>query len=183
MNRKKGLLLGVLLVALAVLGVSQLVVGKEKEIISAEEMKKILESRYAGEVGLITLVENGSQDLYSSTLQGSNGVYQIGTDAYSGQILHIIPLKVDRAQETQLEEPTQPEQPPRAQANQSTGISLDQARAIALQQVEGRFESIEVEEVNGALAYEVELETPDNQEVKVQVDAYTGSVLSVLWED
>lgn len=183
MNRKVGLYLGVLMVVLVVFGVSQLTAGKEEEIITADEMKKTIESRYAGEVISIELVEEGGKNRYSSMLQGANGIYQIRTDAHSGQILQLIPLKMKPADSTQTEKPAEPEKTPPKQANQNTGISLDQARAIALEQIDGTFDGIEVEEVNGALAYEVEIDTADHQEVKVQVDAYTGRVLSVVWED
>jgi len=40
-----------------------------------------------------------------------------------------------------------------------------------------------VEERRGSTVYEVEINTTQEQDVKVEIDPLTGQVLSILWED
>ena len=233
-RRTRLLIVTLLLVAIAVAGMIQLAFGQQEEMISQEQMTEMIESRYVGEVTSIALAEEAGKEVYRSTLRGHNGAYQIEADAFSGQIVRIMPLEVASAkptgqqpseqanQSTGQQGSNQPSpstgQQPSSQPNQSTGqqpgnqptqpsgeqpsvqpspppdqentgavpktpVSAEKAEAIALMQINGTVDGIELEDVNGTLVYEVEIETPDDDEVKVQVDAYTGQVLSVLWED
>ncbi|MDR7319139.1 PepSY domain-containing protein [Brevibacillus nitrificans] len=184
-QRKNMWLLLVLLVLLLVIASVQLwTADKEENQIPRDTMKKTLESRYAGSVTSIVLVDEAGKAAYKSVLQGKTGTYEIRADAYSGHILHISPLQI-HVNHPSEPTPVKPSDPanPQSSENAVYGISLEQAKAIALKQVEGVFYGIEIEEVGGVAVYEVEVDTPNGQEVKVQVDAHTGVVLSVLWED
>ncbi|WP_078382421.1 PepSY domain-containing protein [Sutcliffiella halmapala] len=66
-------------------------------------------------------------------------------------------------------------------------ISIAKAKDVALKEVQGIVDDIELERENGAYVYEVEIE-PENQgtdddDVTVYVDAVTGKVLYVEWDD
>jgi uncharacterized membrane protein YkoI len=66
-------------------------------------------------------------------------------------------------------------------------ISIAKAKDVALKEVQGTVDDIELERENGAYVYEVEIE-PENQgtdddDVTVYVDAVTGKVLYVEWDD
>ncbi|WP_053073894.1 PepSY domain-containing protein [Bacillus sp. LL01] len=72
-----------------------------------------------------------------------------------------------------------------AGANEAV-ISIAEAKEIALKEVSGKLDDIELERDNGKLVYEVEIETAqngDDDEVTVYVDAITGKVLYVEWDD
>jgi uncharacterized membrane protein YkoI len=180
-RRNTLLLLGLLTLVIVIVSVQLLAAGKEDDRITREAMIKTLESRYAGSVTSILLVDEAGQTVYKSTLQGKNGTYQISSEAHSGRIMHITPVHINAKESGELTQATPAK--PQSQENAAYGISLDRARVIAMEQVEGVFDGIEVEEVSGNAVYEVEIDTLNGQEVKVQVDAYTGKVLSVLWED
>ncbi|MEN2466429.1 PepSY domain-containing protein [Ornithinibacillus sp. JPR2-1] len=59
-------------------------------------------------------------------------------------------------------------------------ISLEEAIEIALAEHHGYVESIELERKRGKVYYEVDFENPD---VDVYIDASTGEVLRVNWDD
>lgn len=59
-----------------------------------------------------------------------------------------------------------------------TVISEAEVKKIALQQFSGVIEDIDLEEDNGRLIYEVEIENGD-REAEVEIDAYTGEVILI----
>lgn len=65
-------------------------------------------------------------------------------------------------------------------------ISIDEAIGIAKKEAPGKLEDIELERENGKLVYEVEIENfenGDDEDVTVYIDAITGKVLFVEWDD
>ncbi len=65
-------------------------------------------------------------------------------------------------------------------------ISIGEAKGIAKKEVPGELEDIELERENGKLLYEVEIknhQNGDDDDVTVYVDAITGKVLFVEWDD
>ncbi len=65
-------------------------------------------------------------------------------------------------------------------------ISIDEAIGIAKKEAPGKLEDIELERENGKLVYEVEIENfenGDDEDVTVYIDAITGKVLYVEWDD
>jgi len=64
-------------------------------------------------------------------------------------------------------------------------ITVEQAKETALKEVDGILDGIELEREYGQLVYEVEVETAQNgdDDVTVYVDAITGKVLYVEWDD
>jgi len=66
--------------------------------------------------------------------------------------------------------------------NQNSIISQTGATAIAEKAVNGRMVEIEKDEDDGLIKYELELKT-DRGEAEVEIDASTGKVLEVEWDD
>ncbi|WP_078427842.1 PepSY domain-containing protein [Alkalihalobacterium alkalinitrilicum] len=66
-------------------------------------------------------------------------------------------------------------------------ISIDKAKEIALNEVHGTIDDIELERENGSLIYEMEIETDgrygDDDEATIYIEALTGKVLYVEWDD
>lgn len=190
MNRRSGMLtFCVLLVVAAIFCVQQLAAGKQEKKMTSSELKKALESRYAGTITSFSLTQVASKDVYVSTLENHVGTYQINAEAYTGQVTQLMVLAVKPAVPAEQDnssvktEGQTTQFPSKTSKNPKSGISLDEAREIAMTQVEGTFEGIEVEERRGSTVYEVEINTTQEQDVKVEIDPLTGQVLSILWED
>lgn len=70
------------------------------------------------------------------------------------------------------------------QQDVSAMIGVDKAKAIALNEVNGTIDDIELEREDGLYVYEVEIERDNNDDddVTVYIDAITGKVLYVEWD-
>lgn len=58
-----------------------------------------------------------------------------------------------------------------------------EATKIARAQVNGEVDDVDLETIGGVLYYIVEVETADEKEATVQINAITGEVKSVSWDD
>ncbi|MBS3139216.1 PepSY domain-containing protein [Candidatus Woesearchaeota archaeon] len=61
-------------------------------------------------------------------------------------------------------------------------ITESEARYIALREVGGRVTDVEVERRNGQIVYEIEIKK-NGEEADVHIDATTGYIVSIEWED
>jgi len=69
-----------------------------------------------------------------------------------------------------------------------TFITLEKAEEVALKEVKGTVEDVELDRENGSHVYEIEIDTgkkngDDDEDVTVYVDAVTGKMLYVEWDD
>ena len=67
-------------------------------------------------------------------------------------------------------------------AKQAT-VTEEAAIKIALEQVPGTVEEVELEDENGTIVYEIEIRAEDGAEQEVDIDATTGDVVKVEAED
>ncbi|EJL41790.1 hypothetical protein BAG01nite_12380 [Brevibacillus agri] len=185
-------MIGLALVAGAVFGVSQLAAGEQDKKRTSEEITKSLEARYGKAKTAFELTTEDGREVYAGTVENQTGTYRVQADALTGQVTHITllsakprpqPASAETAPQTAEEGGSRPASPAPTSEIAKSGISLDRAREIALQQVAGTFDGIEVEQKDGMAVYEVEVVTAENREVKVAVDPLTGQVLSIMWED
>ena len=66
--------------------------------------------------------------------------------------------------------------------NTKTILSLDEVKKIALQEVDGVVEEIELERESNTAVYEVDIEK-DNIDYDLHIDAYSGEIYSVDRDD
>ena len=60
-----------------------------------------------------------------------------------------------------------------------TGLTEEQVIAIALMEVPGEVQEVDLEREDGMLVYEIEILTADGTEMEVEIVASTGDVLEV----
>ena len=65
----------------------------------------------------------------------------------------------------------------------ATGLTEEQAVAIALMEVPGEVQEIELEREDGMRVYEIEVLSAEGVEIEVEIDAGTGDVLEIEAED
>jgi hypothetical protein len=58
-------------------------------------------------------------------------------------------------------------------------IGMKRAREIASQQVQGKFKSSELEKEHGKWIYSFDILSKDGKIMEVEIDAYTGAVITV----
>ncbi|MDR0136895.1 PepSY domain-containing protein [Metabacillus idriensis] len=132
----------------------------EKEpALSVAEAKKLAEETYSGNVQTMTL----QGKTYSITLLTKTEEIKVEMNADSGEI--------KSEDKSSIEKTKQP-----------VKLTEEQAEKIALAEVKGKIEDIDLEEEDGSVFYEVEIES-GQQEATIQIDAFTGKILSVAIEN
>lgn len=150
--------------------------------LSKKEAEKLIETRYKGKV--TKLDQEGG--LYNIEMVREDVLYSIKLSLSSGEV-----VSIDKTGNTQTpsEVPPAEEQPVPPQTNGGDGngtastITEDEAVGIALQQVAGIVDDVELETEDAFPYYLVEIDTNDEREADIQIHAITGEVLSVSWED
>jgi hypothetical protein len=90
MNPKKIIFLIIFLIVLSVIvEVQQIVVDREKKMLTSAEIKRSIQTKYLGDIKDIKLNKIAENKMYVIDLHGQNRVYSLKVDAYSGEILYL----------------------------------------------------------------------------------------------
>lgn len=154
--------------------------------LTEEEASNVVLEKYPGEI--VKMVKINSE--YLIDIQLKTGVYFIKIDAKTGDILSLELLKKEE-QVTPPPVPTEIEttQEPIPKAPDTNKIITEQeAIVIATDHIKGIVDDdVEFYHPSGKTPYylvEVEIETEKkDREATVQIDAYTGTIKSVNWDD
>ena len=145
----------------------------EKIFLSTDEVEKIALQEVDGILESIELEKESDKVIYEVDIEKDNIDYDLDMDAYSGEI-----YSVDRDDDNNDDDANLS----KGDQNQNSIISQADATAIAEKAVNGRMVEIEKDEDDGLIKYELELKT-DRGEAEVEIDASTGKVLEVEWDD
>jgi uncharacterized membrane protein YkoI len=208
MGKGKKIIIGaaiLLVVMIAVWQISNVMTSAQP--LTAEEATQKVQELYAGD---IVNVKEGT-DLYFITIELETGTYEIEIDRESGDIGSMTRTKQGVASNEgtqkepsteQTENPSNPsqEEPTQSQENQESPPAADssskanpevpkqltekEAIEIALKQLNGEVDDVEIEESNGQTYYMVEIEREGEEaEATIRINAISGEVMSVIWED
>lgn len=131
-------------------------------VLTEEEIKQKLASEMAGTISTIKKTELNGEPYYEATVQEGNKETRVTVNGRTG--------KIEKAETVKKEEPAK-------------RLTAEQAAAVAVKEVGGEADDVELKTVNGRAYYFVEIETGDDREAIVQIDAITGAVQSVTWDD
>ena len=134
------------------------------EILSKQEVQKLVQDRYQGTVIQLTLTDQQ----YDIELEKDDNLYKIRLDALSGKVLAF--TKKGSSTTTTINDPTK-------------RLTEAEAREIAKEQVNGSVDQIWLETNGEQTYYLVQIKTNDDREAIVQIHAITGNVVSVTWDD
>ncbi|MGD6781912.1 PepSY domain-containing protein [Sutcliffiella horikoshii] len=124
--------------------------------------------------------ENGRL-VYEIEVKNDEYEFEFKVDAENGEI-----IKEEREERRGQKAATGENGNTENAAKDEAVISIGEAKGIAKKEVPGELEDIELERENGKLVYEVEIknhQNGDDDDVTVYVDAITGKVLYVEWDD
>lgn len=85
-------------------------------------------------------------------------------------------------QDNQPKKKSTESKPKKKESEKKAVIDMNKAIEIALEQFPGVVDEVELEEEDGRLIYEVEIEG-DGEEAEFQIDAYTGEIIVIEIED
>ncbi|WP_338449197.1 PepSY domain-containing protein [Niallia oryzisoli] len=155
------------------------------DVLTKQEAQAITEERYTGKVNKIHQKNN----LFVMELEKSTGIYEIIINRETGEVASLKQIK--QKDETMIPEeqpkpvePTKSSEPPvQDEGNVSKSLTEEEAATLALEQVAGTVDDVELENVNGITYYFVDIETTDGREAIVEINAITGEVKSLTWDD
>ncbi|URN95816.1 MAG: PepSY domain-containing protein [Candidatus Pristimantibacillus lignocellulolyticus] len=145
--------------------------------ISSERAQQLALTAVQGKVKSVELEHDDGITYYDFDIVKNKQEYDVHIDAYTGETLKV---KIDDDKET-----VQQQKPANTATNNTTNkkmISAKEAATIAANHVKGTVQSTDKDTDDGIHLYEVEL-TTSRGEVEVDVDAYTGKILSVDYDD
>ncbi|WP_339148578.1 MULTISPECIES: PepSY domain-containing protein [unclassified Sutcliffiella] len=159
--------------------------NKTEALASEAEVRELVESQYRGSI--ITSMQQ-KEESFEVFMENDMGEYQLMVDGRSREItsLKLMNRKEDAGggepgsgkQEPGGEEP----QDPAEEKPAPSMLSRDEAIEIALNEVPGKVDDVELDEDNGVKVYEVEIEVDEDSEATIIINAYTGEILSLTWD-
>lgn len=126
-----------------------------------EEIREIISSEVTGELVSFEKISEGGKSIYKAIVMEKEQKTILKVDAHSGEIL----LRKTEGK-------------PNANV-----LTEDDASKIALKNVKGFVDDIDLETTDDLTYYLVEVETEDEREAIIQIHAITGNVLSITWDD
>ena len=180
--RMRWLVAGVLLLALAAMaGILLLRSGQEPAttLTSSEVSERVL-GQYGGEIVRLDRLS----DSYRLTLETERGIYELLLGS-GGETRSIRRLEAYELPGTGGDPGETPGGAPEQPGGETPSLPLTEQEAIkvALGQVFGKVEDVELRSAGGERYYLIEIETPQGREADIQVHAITGTVMSVTWDD
>ncbi|MED4018687.1 PepSY domain-containing protein [Sutcliffiella cohnii] len=142
-----------------------------KNVISLTELNEIIHRTIDGETVIVSVLLNDESNVYRVEGHQMDGSFFMEVDAFNGALLL---YRVADELETEIKEPE----------TEQTLLTEEEAIVIALSNVEGEIDDVELIQQNGRSVYEVEIEVEDeDMEAYVYIDAYSGELLNIIWED
>lgn len=173
---------------LLVLAALWLLDRKESEpLLTRAQAEQAILDEYPGQLENLRL-QSGN---YTGELLTAQGRYELKLDGATGEIISIVLLK--RADEPAVQ-PTAAASPvptsgaaatpsPAPPPTAAGVVSEKEAARLALKEVPGEVDDVDTEIDDSGAFYLVEIHTPDGREAVVQVNAISGSIMSVTWEE
>ena len=132
------------------------------ETLSEEQVKEIALNQVNGVIDSLQLVKEGDQQVYQVIVSDQTAKNKLSLDAYTGDVLKRESNAIEVAPKRLTEE---------------------QAKNTALKEVPGKVDDIEVKNINGMVYYLVDIETNDDREATVEINAISGQISSLTWDD
>src|SRR5690625_4600499 len=170
--------------------------------LSQGEVKEIVESQYPGTITEMILESDTQNAVYEVILESDGKGYTIRIDGNTGEVLDMQAEDLPGAQVRENADngssksgstaENEQEETKKRNDNQDEGareqndeleedqrerttIDTEEAKRIALNEFDGTVTSLELDEEDGRLIYEIEIERGED-EAEIEIDAFTGEI-------
>ncbi|WP_342564338.1 PepSY domain-containing protein [Paenibacillus sp. FSL R7-0345] len=190
MNKRRLYRTSLIVIAVLLLAAAcwQLFRGDSGQLLGREAAEQKLLQEYPGTIQKLNQEAGG----YVAELQTAQGLYELKLDGITGEIISIKQLQAVSTPEPQPT-PAVSAVPSAGAASASPAapspsppqrvVSEAEAIRLALQEVPGVADDVDTGINESGAFYLVEVNTPDDREAVVQVDAISGNIRSVTWEE
>jgi len=208
MKKKIALVIGVFAAAgILGLGIFHSSASQTEPSMTTGEIKEMVNTQYPGEITDVKQETEFKHAVYQVKITGDKKEYSLKLDGDNGDVLDIKekPIKKEQAKKeadkkqgdkkstdksdkkdkqkdkTDKKKEQTNEKEPESESKKAV-ISTKEAGEIALKEFSGEIDEIELEEEDGRLIYEVEIERGE-QEAEIEIDAYTGEIIVIEIEE
>lgn len=136
-------------------------ISGEKKQLTKQEAKELVEAESLGEIHSLNLKEKSGEDVFVTQVVKDGEMREITLHAVTGKII---------SNELADEQPSK-----------NTILTEEEAIEIALQSVQGEVDDVDLENEDDDVFYLIEIETADEKEAIVEVNAITGES-TVTWD-
>lgn len=205
MNRKMMITVGAAVIALILgVGIYQSNASQDTPKLSSDDIKALVTEQYPGEITELELEKENNKVVYEVEVKTDDKEYELKLDGNTGEVLKLkekymtsranedsndkqIEIKKENPQKQQTKREQRAKQQPQARQQQKgerkrSIIDHNEAVDIALKEFPGELESIELDEDDGQLIYEIEVKN-GHQEADIEIDACTGEILLIELDD
>lgn len=171
---------------------------RSESSISEETISKMIQQKYDGTIEAIEMIQANKRQDYKLTLIKEKLAYDLVVNGQTGEVLSFIQQKravqeietakkSEPVQETETTQTSESEKIVQSNENNepqpaTIPITEDQAKQIASEKVTGTITSIELDDEDDQLVYEVEVDQSKTKEATVVINAYSGKIESITFE-
>ncbi|SDJ02294.1 PepSY domain-containing protein [Natribacillus halophilus] len=172
---------GIIVVLLTVVGVTQLNAGTDRVQLSEDEVLEKVGNEYPGVVETVEPRQHNGQPAYAVELANDQGIYNLLVDAAEGEIMNLETIESRNETGGESEDETTDEEDTESGGDELP-VTAAEAVQIAENEVEGAVEEMELEMDDGGTYYEIEIESSSG-DIEMDIDAYTGEILVFSYDD
>ncbi|WP_404451182.1 PepSY domain-containing protein [Virgibacillus necropolis] len=191
MSKKKKVTIGAIIVTVILgVGIFQSTASQAEATLSTDDIRKLVADQYPGTITELELDEEKNNAVYEVEILGKKKEYDLKLDGNTGEVLHLSEKPLSKqaknnydneADDDKDDKKVEKQQADDKNSTKKAVIEANKAEKIALKEFDGKITSIELDEDDGRLTYEIEIHNA-KKEADIEIDAYTGEVMVVSIE-
>ncbi|PAV30689.1 hypothetical protein CIL05_06195 [Virgibacillus profundi] len=171
MKKKLAIAIGTLTGAAVIgLGVYQTDAIKADPKLASDEIRDMISDQYEGSITEFELEKEFNKVVYEVEVEGNGKEYDLKIDGDTGEVLK------ENTKETKTNDVPTKEQD--VKTSNKDVIGIEKAEEVALKEFAGTITDLELDEDDGRLVYEIEIEN-GKKEADFEIDALTGEILEM----
>lgn len=202
MKKKVAIIAGAFaLAAVLGLGIYKSDASQADPKLNYDEVTDLISSQYPGEITEMELEKDGNRAVYEIEIVDEGMEYELKVDGNSGEILKLKEKRIavheqeeaeqeiidlEKEQKTDEAAKEKPVQETKIQqenkSKKNTVLDVSEAVAIAQKEFPGTVTEVELDEDDGRLLYEIEIEA-NGEEAEFEIDAMTGEIIVIEIDD
>ncbi|MDA3129984.1 PepSY domain-containing protein [Aliibacillus thermotolerans] len=167
---------------LVAIGIQQFQATAGDASISKEEAKQIATEQYPGTVTEVERERENGKEVYEMEITGDEYKYELKLDANTGKIVKLDEKEKVQKQINKRSASSEKENNHQQQNDSTFPVSMDEAINIALAETGGTVKEAELDDDDGMTYYEIEINS-NKGEAEVEVNAYTGEIIQISYDD
>jgi len=139
--------------------------ASDDKMMTEEEIRTEVPNHTSGEIQSLKTIQYQNSTVYEVVINEEDALVTLLFEPYTADVISNIRevTKVEQADPVPLTE--------------------QQAVEIALSEVSGEVDDVDLEQSEDGLYFIIEIETPDDREANVQINAISGKIMSTTWDD